>query len=1578
MNNKLSKFSSGFLVFTMATLAGLSARADDTEIFFGGSGNPGVQPNVLFILDNSGSMDNQDCPSNRSCSNPTRMQRMKTAMNSLLDNLNNVNVGLMQFSFPGGPVLFPVTDIDAPLIKPQSLSISIASASDDAEQSSTGAVTLDNKVLAITKRDSTGTTTISSRITASSDDAEERLATGTIPLPSSASLELAYDDFNVALEQAAGLVFRNQSIPQNARILSANIVFTIQQATGNAMLNDPLNLEITGQMGDSIATFSTSDNVSSRTRTPSSALWSIVGPTPAVGETLTSSDIAAVIQDIVSQPDWASGDDIALFLQRPAGDISTGERIFSSYDDAPARSPQLVITYETRTSETQQTVGLRFADVAIPQGAKITTATLEFQSAASSNGTATYTIYGEKTGHSAEFTNASSNLTGRSDTSATVSWTPTAAGWMAKETHSIAEDGADIKSVIQEIVNQTEWCGGNALSLFIEGTGDARFAHAFEDTTGTPPKLKLSYDPNTIPVGGGCMATSLSYRIDNGNNDARGNTNGSGDDILADNQLPLARSGNADVISGFRFTNLQIPQGTDILSAYLEFTAATDDSSSSNLTLKIQRTDNASSPCSGGRSCEELGDKTYYSTTVAWNAVPAFSTGMTYRTPDISSLLQLVVDRSGWNSGNAMLLAITGSGNRKVVSYNSSASSAPRLILRIAQTSTAVGGTTRDAIKSLVNDMQPITNTPIVDTLYEAALYFRGGNLQWGDRRYHSPFHTYDGWNEWSGFSSTSVKGLRVSHPDSYSGGTVYYPSGCSAANPSSTSCKEEEIQGTPKYISPMTNQCQTNHIVFLTDGAPTGSGSANLVKALIGKSTCADSGDKACGPELAEFLFDSDHSALPGKQNIYTHTVAFNLGDTDFLDDIAEKGGTTEAKSASTASELETVFQNITGGIVESANTTFVSPGVTVNTFNRLTHRNEIYFALFRPESKPSWPGNLKRYTVNTSGQIIDSTGVSAIDETTGFFKDGAKSYWTGSADGNDVTLGGAASQLPASASRNIYTHYSGASSNLANTANAFTTTNSNITKAMLGLADTETDTYRSNLINWARGLNPATNTERKRLADPLHSVPHLVTYGGTDSSPDITIYYGDNEGFLHAINASNGQEVFSFIPGELLPNLKLLYANDPATKHPYGMDGPINSWIKDVDGDSQIESADGDHAYIYASMRRGGRNLYALNVTNRSSPSLLWKIEGGSGSYTELGQTWSKPIKTKVNVNGTVTDVLIMGGGYDPAQDNATTITPDTIGRAIYIINATDGSKVWSVGPVAGNNLVNADMLYSIPSTVRVIDINSDGLADQMYVGDTGGQVWRFDIHNGNNASNLVTGGVIADLSGTTAESARRFYHEADVSLIVEDNKRKLAIVIGSGFHAHPLDETVTDRIYMIKQSDVTSAPEDGNDSGNDPDYVKLTESNLYDATDNLVQEGSTSQQAAALTALKAASGWYITLEDSGEKVLSTPLAVAGDLLFTTYSPTMDVTGCTPTVGTSRLYHVNIMDAGAVNTNRSEVLKTIGIPPDPVRLRIIDEITGEDGSTSKKEGDIVCVGTQCKPLPKRRTLIKTYWYNN
>lgn len=1598
MNTKTNKFGSGLLVFLMATMAGFSAHGDDTEIFFGGNGNPGIQPNVLFILDNSASMDNKDCPNGgTSCNNPTRMQRLKSAMNSLLDSLNNVNVGLMQFSFPGGAILYPVTDIDAPLLKPQSLSLSITNGEDDAEEAN-GNVTLTNEIIALTKRDSSGTTRVSPAISASADDAEEVASTGAVTT-NSTSLTLTEG-------RLAGLIFRNQAIPQNARILSANIVFTVEQATGDDMLEEELHLEIQGQLSTSYSSlnaFSAANNIGSRNKTNTKIQWNIIDPPPAVGETVISADIAPVIQEIISDTNWSSGGDIALFLQNASSDPGTGKRVFSSFDAGNTRRPVLNITYETRQSDAFQTVGLRFNDVAVPRGARITSATLEFQAAAADAGTpATYTIFGEKVANSAPFTDDSNNLTSRPDTTASVSWTPSwisdsSTAWRPGEIHSTLDDGANLAPIIEEIVNQADWCGGNSLSLFITGGGDARFISAFEHAGSNSPKLKITYDPNDIPAGEGCMATTFSYRVSSNTDDGRGRSSTStSNDVLNDTSLPLGTYDGNAIYTGFRFTNLQIPRNATVLSAYLEFTASANNSGSSNLTIKVQDSNNAGALCTGGTGCTRLRSRTYWeTTTVAWNNVPAFTSGMVYRSPDIASLVQRIVNKGTWNPGNAMLFAINGSGTRYVTPHDNNPASAPRLVIRIAQASNAVGGTTRDALKSIVSDIEPVTNTPIVDSLYEAALYFRGEALQWGDRRYHSPYN-YVNHNtrnsQWNGFNDSIAPRLRVAHPDSYTGGTVSYPSGCSADNPNSKNCKEEAITGSPRYISPIIDQCQTNHIVLLTDGAPTGSGSANLVKSLIGQNTCVDSEHAACGPELAKFLFDNDHSPLPGKQNIYTHTIAFNLNnatDTNFLDRIAKSGngGSGGVKSANTATELEQVFRNITGEIIGSVNTTFVSPGVTVNSFNRLTHRNELYFALFRPETRPSWPGNLKRYRITTSGDILDRNGVSVIDPETGMFIDNAQSYWSPASDGNDVTKGGASSQLPTSATRKIYTHLQGQSTTLSHASNAVTTTNTNITKAVLGLDNAASDTYRNNLINWARGLDPETGNERKRLADPLHSIPHLVTYGGTDENPDIVIFHGDNEGFLHATRASDGVELFAFIPEQLLPNLKLLYENSGATKHPYGMDGPISSWVLDVNGDSQINAANGDHVYIYAGMRRGGRNLYALDVTNRDAPVLLWTITGGSGDYAELGQTWSRPVKTKVNLGGTIKDVLVMGGGYDPGQDDATVITPDNMGRAIFIIDAATGAKLWSVGPTDAHNLVKADMQYSIPANVRIIDTNGDGLMDQMYVGDVGGQLWRFDVHQGNAANSLVTGGVIADISGTTPASARRFYHEPEVSLIVENNRRKLAIVIGSGFHAHPLDQTIVDRIYMIKQSAVTSAPADGNDADTDPDYVKLTEANLYDATENLIQEGNTEEQAVALASLAAADGWYITLEDDGEKVLSRPLVVSSQLLISTYSPTLDQSGCNPTVGTSRLYHLRLVDAGAVNETRSETLQTIGIPPSPVRLRIIEDPEppeeDEDDPENEQEpegsttADVICVGTFCKPLGDSVSVIKTYWHN-
>ena len=210
-------------------------------------------------------------------------------------------------------------------------------------------------------------------------------------------------------------------------------------------------------------------------------------------------------------------------------------------------------------------------------------------------------------------------------------------------------------------------------------------------------------------------------------------------------------------------------------------------------------------------------------------------------------------------------------------------------------------------------------------------------------------------------------------------------------------------------------------------------------------------------------------------------------------------------------------------------------------------------------------------------------------------------------------------------------------------------------------------------------------------------------------------------------------------------------------------------------------------DHAYLYAGMRRGGNHYYALNVTDRSNPKLMFSIpEKDPVAFAELGQSWSKPVLSKMLVSANnVRDVLIFAGGYDESQDDKATRLPDTKGRAIYIVDALDGSVIWSGQPTAaagGSTKAFAKMLYSIPSDVTVIE--KEGLASQIYVGDMGGQLWRFDISNTNmTGADLVTGGVIAELSGNTQETARRFFHAPDLVLSKFKGRTVLNIGIGSG---------------------------------------------------------------------------------------------------------------------------------------------------------------------------------------------------
>lgn len=708
-------------------------------------------------------------------------------------------------------------------------------------------------------------------------------------------------------------------------------------------------------------------------------------------------------------------------------------------------------------------------------------------------------------------------------------------------------------------------------------------------------------------------------------------------------------------------------------------------------------------------------------------------------------------------------------------------------------------------------------------------------------------------------------------------------------------------------YISPIEHSCQPTNIIFLTDGEPTEDVDANgTIKKLADSNTrwtpsSCGSKNGQCLPHLAEYMANQDMASGPaGKQTINTYTIGFAT-DQQLLKNTAEAGGG-KYFTTSNVSGLTEAMKSIIVEIL-AENTSFAAPSVAVSAYNNLGYRNDLYYALFRPAEGDRWVGNVKRYKLTRDGNgdslIVDRDGNAAVDPQTGFFRDTARSFWSSSTDGKDVAKGGVAENLPAS--RTVYT-WTG--NDRTPTANAGVTgaatlaslaDTQQLTNAMLGAAN---NTERSNFIKWGQGLDPQTNTRRQQVADILHNEPKLVAYRTDENLARVTnaekptndptydpvlgssleqlyLFFSSNEGFIHAVDASTGVEKFAFIPKELLPNLGAYYKDAKGGAKTYGMDGQIKLWVEygQLDTDNQTRSL--SKAFLYAGMRRGGRNYYALDVANLDAPKLKWVIKGGvTPGFDALGQTWAAPMLGQLKVNGTPTKVLILSGGYDTSQDNDEPNTPadDTRGNALFIVDADSGKLLWRAGSDQAADLQITSMTNSIPAEPALVDVDGNGLVDILYAADTRGQIFRIDFdHSG--TSSAATGGRIAALGGATAADNRRFYSTPDIALHRERGSQPhFTIAIGSGYRAHPLNEDTEDRFYVLRDYNVYSAP---------TSYTTLTEADLTDVS-------SVSVSGEAAEAIRQ----QLVAKEDAIKALNAAV-VAAQLALTDYRGDSGLTG-------------------------------------------------------------------------------------
>lgn len=924
----------------------------------------------------------------------------------------------------------------------------------------------------------------------------------------------------------------------------------------------------------------------------------------------------------------------------------------------------------------------------------------------------------------------------------------------------------------------------------------------------------------------------------------------------------------------------------------------------------------------------------------------------------------------------------------QVFNYNGSDTySGGRIVHGIQDTDIAA----KDLLLKMIKDeVTAYGATPLCETLFEASRYFGGKALFYGNR------------------------------------GSTLVP------------YKDPNVEKTGGiYKSPFASCSDRVYVVLITDGVPTSDSDANseIPKIPVAGQDPITTADNfhyrtdhdsnkyySYLPALAGWLNKNDiNTSIDGKQTAEIYTVGFSPGAQDaklLLDETATRGGG-KSFQANDSAELTTALSNVLANL-QPSNDTLTSASVASNNFDQTQTLDSVYYAMFQPDRGPRWQGNIKKYKV-VDGAQEGSNHKKAINQVTGHFSDDVQSYWSSSVDGDKVKEGGVAEMLSKKTNRVIYSdlgdnhalvklNYSDASSSEIYKTPA---------KLAEGLDVTNDEAVITDMLDWIVGIDVDDENDDGKVddirldvfGDPLHSKPVVLNFGGGN----IYILVGTNHGVIHMFadddTANSVDETWAFMPNDFISNIKPLRENYTSADKIYGADGVITSHIVDINGDGVVDSSDGDKVWVFFGFRRGGNKYYAMNVTDPLNPFVMWTIEGGDVGFEELGQTWSQPILTysKLNASGTVAKpVLVFGGGYATSKDSkgvGGATGPDNLGKAIYMVDAETGTLKWSLSPTGDTPFSGTD---SIASSIGVLDSDGDGLTDRLYAGDTGGNVWRVDMPGSDTDKFSVF--KLASFGNTETPAKlindRRFFSEPaivrafitetiDSGKIDKDGKPIIvqqeipydAILLGSGDITNPIGTDTKDKSFMIKDINIKTQQflETATSTISAfPDEIVIT--NLADYTGNPFDQDLTTQERETLSlAVSQLNGWFMDLEQPGEKSTAAALVINNVVNFTSYTPpTLGVNSlsCDLPNGKGWAYavdlalgtHIYDWEAQDAN-NRSDRIAFISEQFLGSPTLIVTEKLNPDTGLLEADGNII-VGRKIMPVGFQLQTLRTYLY--
>lgn len=625
---------------------------------------------------------------------------------------------------------------------------------------------------------------------------------------------------------------------------------------------------------------------------------------------------------------------------------------------------------------------------------------------------------------------------------------------------------------------------------------------------------------------------------------------------------------------------------------------------------------------------------------------------------------------------------------------------------------------------------------------------------------------------------------------------------------------------------------------------------------------------------DIAHYMQQNDFCPkLDEDQTIDVYTIGFTAEDAaeNLLERTARLGNGLFFPTTN-AEEMAQAIVDAFADIIEKAQS-FTAATVPAT---RTSFGENLYVSLFIPTEKTSyWEGHLKSFTITGAGEILDKFGNCALDDPTGAcfsgpFKPTAVPHW----DAYDKI------PAPASRNLSTSKLSAGIAGTVPFDSTLAATDLDVVyppVEVYTGSTALNADGLKDEIIASVRGCNLGTGVLTADVSAPLacdpraavqgdifHANPVLVgppsLFDGDPSFDQFAYTYrhrtrvimaGSNGGFFQGYHAGvydgaatppgytsgTGVELFGFMPWPSRQTIRHKPI-DSGNRDYYYVDGSPS--VSDVwlytGATTAAKLANGSEwrTVVLSGLRQGGPSYFALDITNPSDsgyPGYMWEFPAENAAVDVMkyfGQTWGTPVitKIKVQVNGNDNGgdgferwVAIVTGGFDASGDPNNVASYDataTAGRAIAIVDLKTGQVIAykAFDPLATGP--EKDMLYSITSTPAVFDYDFDGFADAIWVGDLGGNMWKWVI-NAIGEDRVNDGGDPNDQPNwpfriafqapvtTTVKATADHYKSFFVAPAATLIGGQLWMVFGSGERANPASKGLVDGNGDVIKSDV-----------------------------------------------------------------------------------------------------------------------------------------------------------------------------